>query len=93
MDRAVTIAFNDWLYAKADADAKFVPPLLYLLGELEIHPDGLVHPRLNGAVQARSDQIEFDRPHSSGAVIQSTRRVRRRQAANGCGFNRSTRDY
>jgi len=48
MDRAVTIAFNDWLYAKADADAKFVPPLLYLLGELEIHPDRLVHPRLYG---------------------------------------------
>jgi hypothetical protein len=34
-------------------------------------------------VQALSDQIEFDRPLSPGAVIQSTRRVRLRQAENG----------
>jgi len=34
-------------------------------------------------VQALSDQIEFDRPLSPEAVIQSTRRLRLRQAENG----------
>ncbi len=59
MDRAVTIAFNDWLYAKADAYAKLVPPVLYLLGELEIHPDRLVHPRL---LRMANHEIFFRKP-------------------------------
>jgi hypothetical protein len=78
MDRAVTIAFNDWLYAKADADAKFVPPLLYLLGELEIHPDRLVHPRLYGWQTMKSffaSQLVFSQQFCvKRAVLQSKHR-------------------